>query len=149
MNMKSFNKTIVILSVIMNAMFWGCAEADKEFVHDSNAITKLACRASHESTAFEGVIIEYDKSGNPVLKADFEQKDIDGGYGIIDIEIPERYSKEIDLENVYLYATLSWDQSITPSLSGKHNIAGEGIVVTVKSGVGTKRNYRIRGYYEE
>ena len=146
--MKSFNKTIVILIATTIMLLWNCAESDKEFVHDSNTIAKLVCKATHESTPFEGVITEYNKSGSSV-DDEFEQKDIEGGYGMINIEIPDRFRNEIDLQSVYLYATLSWDQSITPSLSGQHDITGDGIVVTVKSGVGTKRNYRIKGFYEE
>lgn len=147
--MKSFIKTGVILSVIMTMMLWNCAEADKEFVHDSNTIDRMICKATKDGTEFAGTITEYDKDRNPVPAHSVTQQKVEGGYGIINIEIPERYKEEIDLENVYLVASLSWDQSITPSLSGTHDITGEGIVVTVKSGVGTKRNYRIQGFYEE
>jgi hypothetical protein len=145
--MKTFIKTGVILSISLTMLLWNCEEADKEFVHDSNTIDKLVCRAKHETSPFEGLITEYNKNGDPVNE-EFEQKDVEGGYGIITIEVPERFSKEVDLENVYLYATLSWDQSITPSLSGRHDITGDGIVITVTSGIGTKRNYRIRGYFD-
>lgn len=149
MKMKSFNKTGVILCVVISLILGNCAKADKEFVHDSNTIAKLSCRATHTSTLFEGLITEYDKEGNEV-RGIFEQKDVEGGYGIISIKIPEHYSNEIDLHDVYLYATLSWDQSITPSLTGKQDISGEeGLLITVKSGVGTRRMYRIKGYIEQ
>jgi len=152
LRMKSLKSEIVNLKskivILIAMMLWGCTESDKEFVHDSNTIAKLVCRATHDATPFEGIITEYDKSGT-TAKDEFEQKDVEGGYGMINIEIPERFKDEIDLQNVYLYATLSWDQSIMPTLSGRHDITGDGIVVTVISGVGTKRNYRIKGFYEE
>ena len=145
LRMKNLKSKIVFLFALL---LCGCAESDKEFVHDSNTIAKIVCRATHDSTPFEGVIYEYDRS-ETLVTDEFEQKDVEGGYGIVHIEIPERFVNEIDLQNVYLYAILSWDQSISPSLSGRHDITGEGIVVTVRSGVGTKRNYRIMGFYEE
>ena len=145
--MKTINKTVILLSVAISLLMWNCTEADKEFVHDSNIIDKLICKATKDGTEFTGVITEYDKNGD-IVTYEFEQKDIEGGYGSVIFEIPDVYTNELDLENVYIVASVSWDQSITPSLSGRHDITGDGIVITVKSGKGTKRNYRIRGYYE-
>jgi len=153
MKMKIFTKTGVFLCVAFSLLLSDCTKADKEFVHDSNTITSLRCRAVDDMTpyhvgrTYDGVIREYDKNEN-LVPGTFEQKDVEGGYGTVDFLIDKRYENEIDLHKVYLYAILSWDQSITPSLSGTHDITGDGIVITVRSGVGTLRKYRIRGYFE-
>jgi len=142
--MKIINK-IIILSIAL--MFWACSEADKEFVHDSNTISQMICRATHGGSEFRGVIYEFDKNDNEVTGS-FTQKDVEGGYGLILFEISKSLQADIDLTKIYLIATLSWDQFITPSLSGRHDITGDGIIITVKSGVGTTRYYRVRGYYQ-
>jgi len=146
--MKNIKKISLFFCVCsMTVLLWNCAKADKEFVHDSNIISQMICKAAHGSSEFRGVISEFDKNGNP-LADKFEQKDAEGGYGIIMFEISKSLQDDVNLENIYLVATLTWDQSITPSLSGRHNITGDGIVITVKSGVGSERQYRIRGIYK-
>jgi len=145
--MKIIKKIGIILGVSMTILLWNCAEADKEFVHDSNTISQMICRASHGSSEFRGEIHEFDKEGNEVA-GEFTQQEVEGGYGIILFEISQSLQDDVDLTNVYLVATLKWDQSITPSLSGRHDITGDGIIITVKSGVGTTRQYRVRGYYQ-
>ena len=124
-----------------------CAEADKEFVHDSNTISQMICKAVHGGSEFRGEIYEYDRNGQEVT-GEFTQQDVEGGYGIILFEVLQTLQDDVDLTNIYLVATLTWDQFITPSLSGRHDITGDGIIITVKSGVGTTRQYRVRGYYE-
>jgi len=37
---------------------------------------------------------------------------------------------------------------ITPTLTGKKDISGEGLIITVTSGEKTKRQYRVRGFFE-
>ena len=142
--MKIINKILILSSALM---MWACAEADKEFVHDSNTISQMICKAVHGGSEFRGDIHEFDRNGQEV-EEDFTQQDVEGGYGLILFEILKSKQEEIDLTNIYLVATLSWDQFITPSLSGRHDITGDGIIITVKSGAGTTRQYRIRGYYE-
>ena len=142
--MKIINK-IIILS--MTIMLWACAEADKEFVHDSNTISQMICRAVHGGSEFQGKIYEFYKDGQEVTGS-FTQQEVEGGYGLILFEISKSLQDDIDLTRIYLVATLSWDQFITPSLSGRHDITGDGIIITVKSGVGTTRQYRVRGYYQ-
>jgi len=168
--MKTIHKISIILSVFMTMMLSNCAKSDKEFVHDSNTISQIVCKASYgthgngssEGTEFRGVIYEYDKNEKLVAKdgklvtddgkdatgEEFTQQDVEGGYGRIIFEIPAPYMEIVDLSNIYLVATLDWDQFITPSLTGRHDITGDGIIITVKSGVGTTRQYRIQGSFE-
>jgi hypothetical protein len=138
---------IWFLSISITFLMGGCAEADKEFVHDTNTISQMICAASHTSSEFRGVIHEFDRNGNEVA-AGFTQQDVEGGYGLILFEISQSLQEDVDLTNVYLKATVTYDEFITPSLSGKHDITGDGIIITVKSGVGTTREYRVRGYYQ-
>ena len=143
--MKIINKILILSTLLIS---WACAETDKEFVHDSNTISQMICRAEHGKTEFRGSIHEFTKDGREVEES-FTQEEVEGGYGLILFEIPKSLETEIDLKNIYLIATLTWDQFITPTLSGRHDISGaEGIIITVKSGVGTTRQYRVRGYYE-
>lgn len=124
-----------------------CAKADEEFVHQTNTISQMICKASHGGGEFKGEIYEYNKN-DELMEGDFTQEDIEKGYGLILFVIPKSLEKDIDLTNIYLTATLTYDEFITPSLTGRHNITGDGIIITVKSGVGTTRRYRVRGYYE-
>lgn len=108
----------------------------------------MICKASHGGSDFNGEILEYDKNRN-LVSGEFTQADVEGGYGVILFVIPETLKADVDLTNIYLKATVTYDEIITPSLSGRHDITGkEGMMITVKSGVGTTRQYRILGYYE-
>ena len=149
--MKIINK-ILILS--MTLMLWACGEADKEFVHDSNTISQMICKMVHDGSEFRGDIHEFDRNGQEVIGS-FTQEDVEGGYGLILFEVSKSLEDDIDLTRIYLVATLSWDQFIEKidppgeqGLSGRHDITGDGIIIQVKSGVGTKRQYRVRGYYQ-
>jgi len=143
-NMKNI---ALFICASITIILCGCVEADKEFVHDSNTISQMICRASHGSSEFRGEIFEFTKDGKEAPE-NFTQKDVEGGYGLILFEISKSLQEDVDLTNIYLVATLTWDQFITPSLSGRHDITGDGIIITVKSGVGTTRQYRIRGFYQ-
>ncbi len=148
--MKGINKLgILILSLSMLIMAWSCETPDDDlYIHDSNLISQMVCKASKGGAEYIGEIYEYDKDGE-LMSGEFTQDDVEGGYGLILFAISESLNNDIDLADVYLSATVTYDEIITPSLSGRHDITGdEGIVVTVKSGVGTKRKYRIRGFYE-
>lgn len=39
--------------------------------------------------------------------------------------------EDVNLASVYLVATVTYDEFITPSLTGKHDITGEGIIISV------------------
>jgi hypothetical protein len=131
----------------MAMALWNCAEADPEFVHYKNTISQMTCQAAHTAGEFLGDIYEFDADGNLITSA-FLQKDVEGGYGLILFPIPLAMQDDINLSSVYLKATLTYDEFITPPLSGKHDITGDGVVITVKSGIGTTRQYRVRGFYE-
>ncbi|MDR0692296.1 MAG: hypothetical protein LBF69_04585 [Prevotellaceae bacterium] len=128
-------------------LFSTCVEADPEFVHDTNTISQMVCRTTPAGTDYLGVIYEYDKNENSVI-GEFTQKEVEGGYGLILFAIPLSLQSNVDLTTIYLRATVTYDEFITPSLSGTHDITGDGIIITVKSGIGTTRQYRVRGYYE-
>lgn len=145
--MKIIKKIGLIAIVSMTILLGNCDKAEKEYIHDSNTISQMVCSASHGSSEFIGEIHEFDKNGNEV-SAGFTQEQVEGGYGLILFNISESLKDDVDLANVYLIATLTYDQFVTPTLSGKHDISGDGIIITVKSGVGTTRQYRVRGVYQ-
>lgn len=148
--MKFIHKIgIFILSISLATSMWSCAEVNDDFVfvHDTNTISQMICKASHNAGEFKGEIIEFDKDGE-IVEVGFSQEDIEGGYGLIRFSIPKTMENDIDLSNVYLIATVTYDEIITPSLSGKHDITGDGLIISVKSGVGSTRQYRVRGIYE-
>jgi len=145
--MNIIKKTGFILCVSMTMILWNCAKADKEFVHDSNTISQMVCSAMHGGSEFRGEIHEFDKDGKEVAD-DFTQEQVEGGYGLIIFEISKSLQDDVDITNIYLVATITYDQFITPSLSGRHDISGDGMIITVKSGVGTTRQYRVRGEYQ-
>ena len=140
-------KTWILGILAMVVLTYSCAKADEEFVHRTNTISEMICKASHGGGEFQGAIYEYN-ANDELMTGSFNQEDIEGGYGLIIFAIPQTLEKDIDLTNIYLTATLTYDEIITPSLSGRHDITGDGIIITVKSGVGTTRRYRVRGYYE-
>ncbi len=147
----------VIAGLFMTSMN-SCEKADPEFVHTDNFISAMTCEnySDHENplySSLDGKIYEYDKDGN-LLTGDFSKEEAEGGSGVITFIVPIEKSKYFDLTSVFLRATLTWDESITPSLTFKrHNILvdeehPEGMVIAVKSGVNTVRKYRIMGIYE-
>ncbi len=148
--MKTIYKIgILISSLLTIILLSNCAEEDEEYIytHDTNTISQMVCKASHSGSEFQGEIYEFTKDG-VMIEDDFTQQDVEGGYGLILFPISKSLEKDVSLSNIYLRATLTYDEIITPSLSGRHDITGEGIIITVKSGTGTTRKYRVRGYYE-
>ncbi|SFG71993.1 hypothetical protein [Prevotella sp. KH2C16] len=141
------NGIFVFTLLVIASLLQGCADADDEFVHSANTISQMACSVSHSGTGYLGTIYEFDKDGN-ILGTDFTQEQAEGGYGLIIFEIPKSQQDDFDLTNVYLTATLTYDEFITPSLSGRFDITGDGIIIAVKSGVNTVRYYRVRGEYQ-
>lgn len=140
-------KTWILGISAMGMLTCSCAEADEEFVHRTNTISQMICMASHGSAEYRGTIYEYN-ANEELVTGNFSQEDVEGGYGIIEFAIPQTLKNDIDLTNIYLVATITYDEIITPSLSGRHDITGEGMIITVKSGVGTTRRYRVIGKYE-
>lgn len=148
--MKTIVKiAILMFTVSMTIALWSCADTNDDyiFVHDTNTISQMTCKSSHSAGEFRGEITEFNKE-EEIVATPFTQEDVEGGYGLILFAIPQSLKKDVDLTNVYLIATVTYDEFITPSLSGRHDITGDGIIITVKSGVGTTRQYRVRGYYE-
>lgn len=145
--MKTINRITILLSVSLLFLLVNCKSADEEFVHESNIITEINCKVKHDGTSFTGEIYEYN-ANKELITGPFTQKDIEGGYGLILFSVSKSLQKHFDLSSVYLVANVGYDAFITPTLSGKHDITGDGIIVSVKSGVGTLRHYRVRGYYE-
>jgi hypothetical protein len=144
-NMKKI--TLITLGLLMAVVLWNCAEADPEFVHNTNTISQMVCRTTPAGGDNLGTIYEYDKNGD-LVTGEFTQEDVEGGYGLVLFSVSISLQADVDLTNIYLRATVTYDEFITPSLSGTHDITGDGIVITVKSGIGTTRQYRVRGYYE-
>lgn len=139
-----------LLATLMLCVFGicqSCEDADDEFVHDSNTIAQMMCSVSHSGSQIKGTIYEYDKDGN-LLNEGFSKEQAEGGYGIIVFKVPASQAEDFDLSNVYLSASLTYDEFVTPTLSGRHDITGDGIIFTVKSGTGTLRQYRVKGEYE-
>ena len=152
--MKKFKFNIIALALaIVTLGFVGCSEADPEFVHTDNFISAMVCMNGRTAVAssINGVIYEYDKDGN-LLDKNFTAEQAEGGSGVVMFIVSQEEREDFDLTKVYLRATLTWDESITPTLSGLQNIdpveRPEGLVVGVKSGVGKVRKYRIMGVYE-
>ncbi|MFV0506857.1 MAG: hypothetical protein ACK5L5_09155 [Bacteroidales bacterium] len=148
--MRYIKKIQLLTSCIaVLGLMWACQEPDENFVHDTNVISSMMCFSSAETMQYNGEIHEYDKDGNIIPADSITQARAEGGYGLILFRIPTTVSEELVLSDVQLAAAVSFDEMITPSLSGRHNIGTEeGIIITVTSGVGTTRQYRIRGMYE-
>ncbi|WP_033563061.1 hypothetical protein [Sphingobacterium sp. SYP-B4668] len=138
-----------LLGLLIAFVFGSCAKENEEFifVHDSNLITQMIGKASHSGGEFRGEIYEFNKAGE-MMEAGFKQEDVEGGYGLILFPISATLQDDVDLSKIYLRATVTYDEIITPSLSGRHDISGDGMIITVTSGERTKRQYRVRGYFE-
>jgi len=148
--MKTIYKIgILLASILIILPLYNCSDENEEFkyTHEINTIRQMVCRPSHSLKGYEGDIYEFNKDGK-LMEGSFTQTDIEGGYGLIIFAISKSIEKEVDLSNIYLIATVDWDEFITPSLAGRHDITGDGIIITVTSGTGTLRQYRVRGYYE-
>lgn len=144
----------MLVAALMSLGFSACADADPEFVHTTNFISAMELRNGRTADAavIYGTINEYDRNGQ-ILPVGFAPEDAEGGSGVIIFSVPQSQKDDFDLTSCYLRATVTWDEFISPSLSGLKNIlvtdeSPEGIVIAVKSGIGTVRKYRIMGYYE-
>lgn len=137
------------LCIIISLIFAGCAKENEEFIfiHDNNLISQMICKPSHAGAEYRATIHEFDKEGNR-MTGSFTREDVKDGYGLILFPISKSLENDVDIKSLYLRASVSYDAIITPTLSGKHDISGDGIIITVTSGEDTKRQYRVRGYYE-
>lgn len=151
--MKMFKYSIsIIASLLILFGLQGCAEADPNYIHDDCFISQLIARGSRAGTDFIGKITEYDKNGNE-LPEGFTKEEAMGGSGVITFIIAAEDAEEIDLTNCYLRATVTYDEYITPTMSGTHNILvseenPEGKVFVVRSGENSFRKYRVMGIYD-
>lgn len=141
--------TKVIVVLTLGTTLWSCSKENEEFifVHDSNLIKGMICQQSHTGGQFRAEIYEFNKDGQ-LMENGFTQEDIEGGYGLILFPISASLQNDIDLTSVYLKAEVTYDVMITPSLTGKKDISGDGMIITVLSGERTKRQYRVRGFFE-
>ena len=151
MKLLKFNISI-FASLLLILGLQGCADADPNFVHDDCFISQLIARGTRAGSDFIGTIYEYDKNGQ-LLQPGFAPEDAVGGSGVITFIISAEDADQIDLTACYLRATLTFDEYITPTMSGRHNILcteenPDGKVFTVRSGENTVRKYRVMGIYE-
>ena len=151
-----FRIIIPFILFVVTSLGAGCEKAMPEFVHSDNLISQLACDATNHGSIprILGRIIEYDKDGNE-LPAGFSLADSEGGSGVIIVTVPYEERKTFDLTSVFLRASIYYDAVIYPSLTNKrHDILVTednpgGLLISVKSGIGSVRNYRIMGYYAQ
>lgn len=141
------NLNLLFVAILSVFLFGNCSKPNDEFVHTKNTISQMLCKNIQATDGFRGDIYEFDKDGK-LIEGNFTQEDVEGGYGLILFSIPKTFEDDVDLKNVFLVATLTYDEFVEPTLSGRHDITGDGIIITVKSGVGTTRQYRVRGYFE-
>ncbi len=153
MKIAKFN-IIAFALFLVTIGFSGCGKVDEDFVHTDNLISAMVCMngRTNDALSIDGTIYEYDKDGQ-LLPADFTPEQAEGGSGVIVFIVSQHDREDFDLTRVYLRATLTWDEFITPSLSGLKDILVTeenpgGLEITVTSGVGTQRKYRIMGTYE-
>lgn len=132
-----------------------CAEADHEFVHDSNLLKTVTIKTNPGSEGIAGRIVEYDAAGQIVPAGQVTLESVEGGHGVVVFELSPTLRGVYDPEHCYLGASLTFDQIIRPGLGGIKNITNrnaegvaQGIEVTVTSGIGTVRPYTIIGYFE-
>lgn len=153
--MKLFRFNILFFALfLLGCGLTGCEEAGENFVHTNNLISAMVCEnaRTNDAKTINGTIYEYSKDG-ALLQEGFTAEDAEGGSGVIVFVVSPEERKDFDLTCVYLRATTTWDEMITPSLSGTHNILvddehPDGMVIAVRSGIDTVRKYRIMGIYE-
>lgn len=153
MKILKFNIIALFLTLVAFGLT-GCAEADPNFIHTDNLIQAIVCEnaRTNDARSINGVIYEYDKNGS-LLEAGFTPEQAEGGSGVIVFMVSPEDKKYFDLTQVYLRATLKFDAIVSPGLSGRHNILvddehPDGMLISVTSGIGTVRKYRIMGIYE-
>ena len=153
-----FSKVLMALAaIVMTGAITGCHEADPEFMHTDNLISKLTARpdVGKNSKSYDFVITEYDANGKVVTDSLTAEK-VYGGYGEAVVTVPITDWESIDLTNVYLQAELTYDAVIiNGGLVGPHDIQNldakgkpQGITIYVKAGNGNIRPYKVVGIYK-
>lgn len=130
--MKTIKHIIFALPVLAMFAVSSCAKADPEAIHTDNTIQAISIyRIANANGNKEG-----DLAGI-----------INEELGEIYFKIPSRamviWEEETEnLTKVKIQAKVGWDVSITPSLSGQHDLS-QPMTITVKSGTGTTRTYTL------
>ena len=147
------NILVLFLSLVVLGLT-GCKEADENFIHTDNLIHAMEIHDTRllSQKSIAGTIYEYDKLGN-LISEGFTAEEAEGGSGVVVFVVGPTDRNDFDLTNIFITATLTYDEVITPTLVGRHNILvddehPDGMVVAVTSGIGTVRKYRIMGIYE-
>ena len=132
-----------------------CAETGSEFEHDSNLLKTVSIKTNPGADGIAGEIIEYDAQGQVVPADQVTLESVAGGHGVVLFELSPLLRGVYDPERCYLGASLTFDQIIRPGLNGIKNITNrdaagvaQGIDITVTSGIGTVRPYKIIGYFQ-
>lgn len=133
-----------------------CKEADSEFEHPNNLISRMVMTLKAGGEGINGVINEYDAAGNLVPKDEVTLEKVAGGHGeilfILDLDLKGEYNPE----HCYLNASLTFDEIIKPGLAGIKDITNRdpetgiarGLEFQCWSGTGTYRPYKVIGYFD-
>ncbi len=155
--MNKFKKIIklFVAAVFATVAMQSCQDADAEFVHDNNLLSDVRIKMTTGAEGVRGKIIEYNASGEVVPTEAVTVKSVEGGYGVVLFELSPALRGAYNPERCYLGASLTYDEVIEPGLAGIKDITNrnaegiaQGIQVTVRSGIGTRRPYTIIGYFE-
>ncbi|MCH5215730.1 MAG: hypothetical protein J1F10_02215 [Muribaculaceae bacterium] len=94
----------------------------------------------------DGNVVEYKEL---VYGVDYTQEQIEGGFGIVRFELTPAQWKLYDVTNVFITSSLDLDVICEEGFVGRHDLTYDpennkyGKTFTMRSGVGTKRQYRI------
>lgn len=132
-----------------------CAEQGHEYEHDDTLLKTVTIKTNPTADGKAGQIIEYNAAGEVVPADKLTLKAVEGGHGVVIFELSPTLRGIYDPEHCYLGASLTFDQIVRPGLGGIKNITNrnaegvaQGIDVTVTSGIGTVRPYKIIGYFQ-
>ena len=155
--MKKLNKIFatVFASLVLILGLSACEKANPDFSHDNNLLSTVNIKTTPGAEGIPGQISEYNAAGQLVPADQVTVKSVEGGYGIVLFELDPSLRGVYDPERCYLGASLTFDEIIRPGLGGIKNICNrnsegvaQGIDITVTSGIGTVRPYKIIGYFE-
>lgn len=140
-----------LIFAVAALLLGGCVQADPEFRHTDTMLNACYCVSKTYTTQqVAGTIYEFDKDGNEVYGDALNEKNVEGGYGLIIFNIPSSLKRYIDIKECKVNANTSLDQFVTPPLTGLKDISGDGIIVCVEQrSAGTYRYYRIKGQYND
>lgn len=155
--MKFIKSLLLSLSALMLLVnFSSCQEADKEFEHTNNLISRMTMSLKAGGAGINGVIKEYDANGELVPADKVTVESVAGGHGEIEFILGLELKGEYDPESCYLGASLTFDEVIVPGLAGRRDITNRdpetgiarGIEMVCRPGVGAPRPYKVIGYFE-